>query len=130
MVSEDQYVRRLTTFSVMPALQIPLGIWMLASPYFLQYSIYGDARVIAGMVGPFIVGFAITRLAVTPPWRWVGWVNAVLGAVLVLTPFFLGLTHATALTINFILVGALVIITSVLGQLEKEEIGDHPVART
>ena len=117
-----EYVRRLTIYSVMPALCIPLGIWLLASPYFLQFTIYEGARMNAAGIGPFIVGFALTRLAVSPPWYWVGWINVLLGVWIFIVPFALGLSHITDLTLNFVIVGALVVIFSVLGQFEKVEV--------
>jgi hypothetical protein len=116
------YVRRLTMFSVMPALHIPLGIWLLASPYLLEFTIYESARMNAAALGPFIVGFALTRLAVSPPWFWVGWINVILGAWILVAPFAIGLSHVTDVTVNFVLVGTLVVITGIVGQFEKAEI--------
>jgi hypothetical protein len=116
------YERRLTLLSVMPALHIPLGIWLLASPYLLEFTMYQTARMNAAGIGPFIVGFAIARLSVSPQWFWSGWINVALGAWLLILPFALGLTHVTDLTINFVLVGALIVITGILGQFEKTEI--------
>ena len=119
------YQRRLTFFSVMPALQIPLGIWLLASPYLLEFAIYDAARISAAAVGPFIVGFGITRLAVDPPWRWVGWINVLLGLWTAAVPFVFGLTFVTDLTITFLAVGVLTIVTSILGQFEPTETVDE-----
>jgi hypothetical protein len=117
-----EHVRRLSMYSVMPALSIPLGIWLLASPYFLQFTMYDGLRMNAAAIGPFIVGFAITRLAVSPSWFWVGWINVLLGVWIAIVPFALGHAHLTDVMLNFVIVGGLVAITSVLGQFEKSEV--------
>ena len=116
-----EYERRLTIFSVMPAIQLFIGLWVLASMYFLQFTIYEAPRHNAGIVGPMVIMFALTRLAVNPPWFWVGWINALFGIWLIISPFAFGLTHVTDMTVSFIVAGALLTITSVLGQFEKAE---------
>jgi hypothetical protein len=111
--------RRLTLFSAMPALNIALGVWVLASPYILQFTVYDAARISATAVGPFVVGFAITRLAVEPRWFWAGWVNVALGLWLLATPFLFGLFNVTDVLLNFVISGALIAIFAALGQFER-----------
>jgi hypothetical protein len=111
--------RELTLFSAMPALNIAVGIWVLASPYVLQFTVYDAARISATAVGPFVVGFALTRLAVEPRWFWAGWINVLLGLWLVATPFLFGLAGVTDVMLNFVISGILVIVFSVLGQFER-----------
>jgi hypothetical protein len=104
----------------MPALQFGIGLWLLASPYFLQFTIYSEARMNVGLVAPMVILFALTRLAVNPPWFWVGWVNVLFGVWLVVSPFAFGLSHETGLMLNFVIAGALLVITGVLGQFDRD----------
>ena len=125
MVSTDPYVRRLTIISAMPAFHIPLGIWLLASSYFFEFTIYSGPRMTAGAIGFFVVFFGITRLAVSPPWFWAGWVNVILGIIAIITPFAFGVSHVGPVLWNFVIAGALIVITGVIGQLEKPELREE-----
>jgi hypothetical protein len=128
--SEGMYIRRITIWSAMPIIQLLLGLWLLASPYFLQYTIYSDPRMNVGLVAPMVIMFALMRMAVSPPWFWVGWINVLFGIWLAISPFAFGLGHVTALMLNFVLVGLLLVVTGVLGQFEKEEMNpEHPSQR-
>jgi hypothetical protein len=122
VTTEGYYVRRVTLFSMMPVVQLLLGLWLLASPYFLQFTIYSEQRMNVGLLAPMVIAFALTRLAVSPPFYWVGWVNVLIGIWMVVSPFAFGLGHITDLMLNFVIVGALLIVTGVLASFEKEEI--------
>jgi hypothetical protein len=122
VTTEGYYVRRVTLFSMMPVVQLLLGLWLLASPYFLQFTLYSEQRMNVGLLAPMIIAFALTRLAVSPPYYWVGWVNVLIGIWMVVSPFAFGLGHITDLMLNFVIVGALLIVTGVLASFEKEEI--------
>jgi hypothetical protein len=122
---EGYYIRRVTVFSIMPVVQFLLGLWLLASPYFLQFTLFSEQRMNVGLVAPMVILFALTRLAVNPPWYWVGWVNVLFGIWLVISPFAFGLSHQTAMTWNFVIVGLLLTAASVLGQFEKPEPPDE-----
>ena len=124
MTTEGFYIRRLTIFSVMPIIHLLLGLWLLASPYFLQYTLYSEARMNVGLVAPMVIAFALTRLAVSPPYYWVGWVNVVFGVWLAVAPFAMGLGHVTDLMLNFLIVGLVLVVTGIIGQFEKEETVD------
>jgi hypothetical protein len=122
---EGYYIRRVTVFSIMPVVQFLLGLWLLASPYFLQFTLFSEQRMNVGLVAPMVILFALTRLAANPPWYWVGWVNVLFGIWLVISPFAFGLSHQTAMTWNFVIVGLLLTAASVLGQFEKPEPRDE-----
>jgi hypothetical protein len=117
-----EYERRFTINSAMPAVQLFIGLWLLASIYFLQFTIYPDARFNAAMMGWMVIGISLTRLAVSPPWQWVGWVNVLLGIWIVVSPFAMGLGHVTDMMVSFVVAGVLLIVTGVLGQMEKAEL--------
>jgi hypothetical protein len=122
VTSEGMWVRRVTVYSMMPVVQLALGLWLLASPYILQFTLYSEVRVNIGLLAPMVIAFALTRLAVSPPWFWVGWVNVLIGVWMAISPFAFGLGHITDLMLNFVVAGILLIITGVLGQFEKGEL--------
>jgi hypothetical protein len=122
VTSEGLYIRRLTLWSVMPIIQLALGLWLLASPYFLQFTFYSEPRMNVGLVAPMVIMFALMRLAVSPGWFWVAWVNVLFGIWLAISPFAFGLSHVTDLMLNFVIVGVLLVVTGVLSTFEKEEI--------
>jgi hypothetical protein len=122
VTSEGMYIRRVTTYSIMPVIQLALGLWLLASPYFLQFTVYSETRMNVGLLAPMVILFALTRLAVSPPWFWIGWVNALIGVWLAVSPFAFGLGHNTSVMLNFVIVGVLLIITGALSTFEKGEL--------
>ena len=127
MSSEGMWIRKLTIWSVMPIIQFLLGLWLLASPYFLEFTIYSEPRMNVGLVAPMVILFALMRLAVSPGWFWVSWVNVLFGIWLAISPFAFGLSHITDLMLNFVIVGLLLAITGVLSTFEKAEPNpEHP----
>ncbi len=105
----------------MPLVQFGLGLWLLASPYILQFTLYSEQRMNIGLVAPMVILFALMRLAVGPPWFWVGWVNALFGIWLAVSPFAFGLGHINSIMLNFVIVGIALIVTSALAQFEPYE---------
>ncbi len=120
-MASDVYVRRLSLFTLMPLVQFGLGLWLLASPYILQFTLYSEQRMNIGLVAPMVILFALMRLAVGPPWFWVGWVNALFGIWLAVSPFAFGLGHINSIMLNFVIVGIALIVTSALAQFEPYE---------
>lgn len=120
-MTSDVYLRRLSIYSLMPVIQFGLGLWLLASPYLLQYTLYSGQRMNVGLLAPMVILFALARLAVGPSWFWIGWVNALIGIWLVVSPFALGLGHINSIMLNFVIVGLALIITSAVAYFEDYE---------
>jgi hypothetical protein len=120
-VESTVYLRRLSLFTLMPLVQFGLGLWLLASPYFLQFTLHSEPRMNVGLVAPMVILFALMRLAVGPKWFWVQWVNALFGIWLAVSPFAFGLGHINSLMLNFVIVGLALIVTSVLASFEPYE---------
>ena len=111
------------SLAVLAALIIPLGIWLLASPYFLGYQPWTGARIIDGLFGPLIIGMAITRLAFwAPRYWWVSFGNVVFGLWVAITPFVLGYYHSLPALINNVVVGLLVALFAVTGILRQRAV--------
>ncbi len=127
MSTEGMWIRRITIWSVMPVIQLIIGLWLLTSPYFLQFTIYSEPRMNVGLVAPMVILFALMRMAVSPQWFWVSWVNVVFGIWLIISPFAFGLGHINDLMLNFVIAGAVLTISGVLSQFEPAEPNpDHP----
>jgi hypothetical protein len=84
---------------------------------FKDWALYfmGDGTSGAVTANYSIVGFALTILATVAlaafqPWE--EWVNLVLGAWLLVSPWVLGFSTATALMWNAVLIGALIVVSA------------------
>lgn len=88
------------------AVNTVLGVWLVVSPWVLGYATATTPAWNAWVLGVVI---AVTGIAaLTAFHRWEEWVNAVLGAWLVVSPWLLGFTGLTAALWNQIVVGIVV----------------------
>jgi len=84
-----------------------LGIWLLLSPWALFYEYEPTALRNALLVGALIIVAEVVELSVFREWE--EWINVVLGAWLLVSPWILGIA-STAARLNFMIVGALVLV--------------------
>lgn len=82
-----------------------LGVWLFFSPLFMGYTDTGAASN-AYVIGVAVALFAI--LALIDMRVWEEWINLVLGAWLVISPFVLGYSTFEGPTWNHIIVGLLI----------------------
>ncbi|MDI3339168.1 MAG: SPW repeat protein [Sphaerobacter sp.] len=115
---QPQQTRSSAGLSLIQALNIALGIWLLGSTYWLDMSLFKSARVNNGLVATLVIGFAITQLAL-PRVRAFAWVGVALGVWLAVSPFVLGFTQLTAGTISNVVVGILVALIAATGLLRR-----------
>lgn len=106
-------------FDVIAALNIVLGIWLIASPYLLHFDLYYGARLSNDIVGTFVILMAIGRLTVPANIRWVSWGNVVAGVWILISPFVLGFTVNTNGTVNNIVAGILIALIAATGFLRR-----------
>jgi SPW repeat len=83
-----------------------LGIWLLLSPWALFFEYEPAARHNALAVGALIIVVEVVELSFFRDWE--EWINVALGAWLLVSPWALGIA-GTAATLNFMVVGALVL---------------------
>ena len=81
-----------------------LGFWLLASPNVLQYGEMAAAQN-AFLVGVLLIAIAFVELTIFRAWE--EWINVILGAWLVVSPWVLGATLIA--TTNLVIVGLLVL---------------------
>jgi SPW repeat-containing protein len=102
-----------------------LGIWICVSPWTTDSGAGGAAISSYYIVGVAVTLFAIVALVTFRPWE--EWVNLVLGAWLLVSPWLLGFRAVTGLMWNALLIGALVVACA--GWVLSEEQGGKPVAK-
>ena len=84
-----------------------LGVWMFASPTFLQFTVAGGrATLAAWILGLAIVVFA--ALAIYMPKAWEEALNIILGVCLLASPWALGYADQGTPTRNAVIIGLLV----------------------
>ena len=96
-----------------------LGIWLCLSPWILQFALDSTAMQNAVIVGFLIILAEVITLSVFQVWE--EWINVALGAWLVASPWILSIQSRSA-TVNFIIVGVLVIGLAIY---EMREVGER-----
>ena len=114
----DNYLTRRSDDASRPAsaLNVLAGIWLIISPWVLGFT---DLRV--PLWDTLLVGIAVLVLAAirlgTSGTTGLSWVNLLLGICLIISPFVLSFTTATAAMSNAIVLGILVGIFSLWAAL-------------
>lgn len=83
-----------------------LGIWVVLSPWALGFAFNQTASWNAYVVGAIIAVAALATLVNFHKWE--EWVNAALGAWLIVSPWILGVATISALVWNQVIVGLIV----------------------
>lgn len=99
------------------AVTFALGLWVIVSPWTIEHIMAGPANP-GGLteavmwnhygVGIGVVIFAVVALIAFNAWQ--EWLNLVLGAWLLASPWLLGFNQSVALMWNAVIVGGLVVI--------------------
>jgi hypothetical protein len=94
------------------AVLLLLGMWLVCSPFFLDYGMPGDAA----RWNSFFFGLSVSVVAICAlirPAKWVEWVNLVLGLWLIAAPLALQFDRpATVKVWNHVVPGALVAVAA------------------
>lgn len=100
------------------------GIWMIVSPWALAYQ--AEPRPMWNAV---ILGLVIAAVALSALWQvfaWQEWVNIVLGAWLIVSPWALGFNALQAAMVNALIVGAVVVVLAIWVLATDRDIGFKP----
>jgi hypothetical protein len=100
-----------------------LGIWLFITPFFGVDAINSVAAWNGYIFGGAVVVFSIWALS--QPQAWEEWINFVLGAWLILAPFFLRFAAETAAMWNHIIVGAIICLASLWATLARPKPMTH-----
>lgn len=109
-----QATSRPSALRLLPVIDMALGVWLLASPYLLGFTLVEAARINNGAFGPFILWIAIARLAAQDRARWVSWFNVALGILVAASPFLFGFADQLKPMINNIVVGLIVALVALV----------------
>ncbi|MEJ2565180.1 MAG: SPW repeat protein [Gammaproteobacteria bacterium] len=84
------------------------GIWLFLSPWFLNYTLSGEAWN-AHITGIAFVVFALWALSAPRPWE--EWINTVISVWLIISPWIIGFS-SPAVPWNSVIVGVIVLVIS------------------
>ena len=103
-----------------------LGIWLLLSPWALFFDHEPRALQTALIVGALIIIAECVELSIFRDWE--EWINVVLGGVLAVSPWLLGLA-SNAARWNFVIVGVLVLALAIheLRQMSADAHAEPPI---
>jgi hypothetical protein len=107
---EDDYagMKRMTTRRWVDWVIVLLGLWLIASPWFLS----SDAREQSSVLNVWSVGGGLVALAAFSMYKPTVLGNAIgimLGAWMIVTPWMLGLANLSSAATNAVIVGILII---------------------
>jgi hypothetical protein len=104
------------------ALNVVLGIWLIASTYLLGTSLWRSERLTCGIFGALILGMAITRMAMSQRsmW-WLSFGNIIFGIWVAISPFALGYHYEIRAMVNNIIVGIAVALLAATGFLRSRQ---------
>lgn len=104
-------------------LMIVLGLWLIISPFTLQYPDYmGIAALSSYVFGVAVILFA--ALALARPQMWEEWVNLALGILLILSPFALRFDDIVVARWNHVVLGLLICADALWARLQ------YPIHKT
>ncbi len=103
-----------------------LGLYLIASPWIWGYSIYGAAMWNSVAVGIAIALFGATRVRDPHHASTLSWVNLILGAWTIASPWVFGYTPNGPAMWNSIILGAVVIVLAVWSGTATAT--EHPAA--
>jgi len=90
------------------AINILLGLWLIASPFLLGFRHLHPAILNNVIVGIVLALFALIRVSLAYSHRGWSWCNVLLGVWLVISPFAIRLADNPAVMWNNVIVGLLV----------------------
>jgi hypothetical protein len=98
-------------------LNIIAGIWLLISPWVLNFSALEMARNNAVIFGIVVGVLAAIRLFAVPTASWLSWVNAILGIWVFIAPWVLGFTGDTVAFWDHLVLGVIFFILGVISAI-------------
>jgi hypothetical protein len=102
-------------------LSLVLGIWLLVSPWVIGREASDSLISNAYVMGLALTAFAVTALVAFRLWE--EWVTLILGAWLLVSPWFLGFNAVSLLTWNTVLIGIVVTVCAAWAITEVEDRG-------
>ena len=90
-----------------------LGVWLIASPWIMDYSHAGFAAGDAWLLGVAVV--IISLIGLLSPDVWEEWMNLLLAALILVSPITVGFTHQNVAVWNSVIISVLIGAAAVWG---------------
>lgn len=90
------------------ALNILAGVWLIFAPFVLRFSDLGGIAWCTGIIGGIVALIAVIRVLGAHRAVALSWVNATLGAVLIVSPFIFGDEGVAVVVWNSVILGVIV----------------------
>lgn len=108
------------------SLSFLLGAGLFLSPWLFGFAVEANAALNAHIVGAVIAVMAVSALFAFQTWE--EWVSGLLGAWLVISPWFLGFSSTMAPTLTHVVFGIAAIILAIWS-INEHESGHLPAGR-
>ncbi len=90
------------------------GLWLLISPWVLQYTLIGRAFWTAVILGALILIFSFIRPFVPDRGHWIWWVVGILGILAFISPWVLAFVYLPGAFWSEVIVGAIAVIVAAI----------------
>lgn len=118
--------QRDSTAQLSSGLNVIVGLWLVISPFALDYVGVGDAARNAAIVGLLVAVMAAVRAMSVFRQVWLSWANVVLGVWLIVSPWILGHDQVTAATWNHVITGLVIAVLAGISAMASTSVDrDH-----
>lgn len=108
-----------------PIINILAGLWLIGSPWIYGRFSTDDPAVWSEIVvGALVVVFAATRLILNGRWIGLSWLNVILGAWTIASPWIYRFAPDTTRTGNAVVVGAIILLAALAATAPAQAIGE------
>lgn len=109
-------------------LEMLLALWMIAAPFILGFISEGAASASSIFIGSVI--FLVSQLGLSRQEPWEEWVNLILAAFLLVSPWLFGYAEITIATINAVASSLCVAVFALISMLHEYSITRMGSGRT
>ncbi|HET9017633.1 MAG TPA: SPW repeat protein [Thermomicrobiaceae bacterium] len=108
---------RSTQATLASGVNVVAGIWLIVAPFVLGFSVMRDSMWNGIVVGSIVAVLAALRLWQTWTSTWLSWVNALLGAWMIASPWIYFHSNVTAVLWSDIVAGAVILVMAIWSAL-------------
>ncbi len=112
----DNFMATRRTSNTASIISLLIGIWLIISPYILNYSSFGISSSNAVIVGIVVAILALIKLANYEA-NWAGWINFLLGLWMIIAPFAMGHGSVGTVVSNEVILGIILAISSLTSSM-------------
>ncbi len=102
--------------NVASTINLLAGIWLIISPFVLNYSNLGAGATNAVVVGIVVAILALIKMA-NPEATWASWINFLLGLWMIVAPFARGFGSVGTVVGNEVILGIIIAVVAITNAL-------------